>query len=131
MTPAFASELLDENMTSDTFTKLGIEPEKLLEDEGVVDNKGFTWANTTRIFSNVGLLMINLSLVYFLEYTITTSFTVACASQIIDKEAGRENQWVYENSYVIFNFCYQIGVFISRSSLSFIKIKRVWTITAA
>jgi len=56
--------------------------------------------------SRSGLLMGNLSLVYFLEYTITTSFTVACASQIIDQEEGREDEYVYKNAYVIFNFCY-------------------------
>lgn len=43
----------------------------------------------------------------------------------------RKDQFVYENTYVIFNLCYQVGVFISRSSLSFVKIKRVWTITIA
>ena len=30
---------------------------------------------------------------------------------------------------MIFNFCYQVGVFLSRSSLPLVKIKRVWLIT--
>lgn len=50
-----------------------------LEEEGVKDNVGFSCENVGRVFSKVGLLMSNLSLVYFLEYTITTSFTVANA----------------------------------------------------
>ena len=33
------------------------------------------------------------------------------------------------NAFVIFNFCYQIGVFLSRSSLACFKVKRVWIIT--
>ena len=37
--------------------------------------------------------------------------------------------FVLTNAFIIFNFCYQIGVFISRSSLSLIKIERVWIIT--
>ena len=37
--------------------------------------------------------------------------------------------FVLNNAFIIFNFCYQIGVFISRSSLSLIKIERVWIIT--
>lgn len=75
--------------------------------------------------------MANLSLVYFLEYTITTSFTVANAQQIINLDSKREDEFVYENAFIIFNLCYQFGVFISRSSLSFVKIKRVWMITIA
>ena len=55
-------------------------PTKNLENEGVSDNKGFTCANVCRVLHKVGLLMANLSIVYFLEYTITTSFTVACNS---------------------------------------------------
>ena len=104
---------------------------KNLVEEGVVDNKGFTCENVSKVGKRVGPLMSNLAIVYFLEYTITTSFTVANASQIIDLEDGRDTQYVYENAYVIFNFCYQVGVFISRSSLSFMKIKRVWIITIA
>jgi len=73
--------------------------------------------------------MANLSLVYFLEYTITTSFTIACAQQIINKHPDKKDNFIYANTYVIFNLCYQVGVFISRSSLPFLKIKRVWIIT--
>ena len=50
-----------------------------LEEEGVKNNVGFSCENVGRVFRRVGLLMSNLSLVYFLEYTITTSFTVANA----------------------------------------------------
>ena len=95
----------------------------------MADNKGFTCENIKRVFSRVGFTMGNLSIVYFLEYTITTSFTVACAHQIIDLHPDQKNSFVYANTYVIFNLCYQVGVFISRSSLPFLKIKRVWIIT--
>ena len=75
--------------------------------------------------------MSNLAIVYFLEYTITTSFTVANAQQIIDLKEGREDEFIYKNSYLFFNLSYQIGVFISRSSLACCKIKKVWMITVA
>lgn len=54
---------------------------------------------------------------------------MACASQIIDLHPDKKDSFVYSNTYVIFNLCYQVGVFISRSSLSIIKIKKVWIIT--
>ena len=34
-----------------------------------------------------------------------------------------------ENFYVILNMCYHLGVFFSRSSLSVIRIKRVWVLS--
>lgn len=52
--------------------------EDALGDEGVTDNKDFNWENAKKVFSCVGFLQINLVVVYFLEYTITTSFTIAC-----------------------------------------------------
>ena len=49
------------------------------EKQGVDDNKGFTTENVKRVLGIVGFLMSQLSVVYFLEYMITTSFTIACA----------------------------------------------------
>ena len=119
-----------DDMTTTTISKLPAETANL-EEEGVVDNKGFTKENMGIVLGKVGHIMANLALVYFLEYTITTAFTVACAEQIKDLKKGRDKEFTYENSYVIFNLCYQVGVFMSRSSLSFVKIKRVWIITIA
>ncbi len=36
---------------------------------------------------------------------------------------------MYLNSFILFQFCYQIGVAISRSSLSLFKVDRLWIIT--
>lgn len=46
--------------------------------EGVTDNADLNWVNIKKVTSAVGFLQINLVVVYFLEYTITTSFTIAC-----------------------------------------------------
>ena len=51
----------------------------MLADEGVIDNQGLSFINVGTVLSKVGLLMSNLSFVYFLEYVITTSFTVVSA----------------------------------------------------
>ena len=70
-----------------------------------------------------------MSSVYFLEYSITTAFTQACANQIINLHPEKKDDFALHNAFTIFNFCYQIGVFISRSSLPILKINRVWIVT--
>ena len=67
----------------------------------------------------------NLGAVYFFEYVISTG----CADRAETKEELDSNIFVYSHSYVILAFCYQIGVFISRSSLRLVKIKWVWILT--
>jgi battenin len=41
----------------------------------------------------------------------------------------RKEEYVFKHGYVIFTFCYQIGVFFSRSSLSVVKIQKVYILT--
>ena len=101
-----------------------------LEEEGVVDNKHISCSTVTHIISKVGHLMLSLFLVYFLEYTIRISLNWACAEQIINLEPGRKDEFIYDNAFIIFSLCYHVGVFISRSSLSFYKISNVWVVTA-
>jgi len=88
--------------------------------------------------SRLAPLISNLALVYFLEYTITTAFTIQSTRNIVNatkvvegESSSGELSYVLENAFVIFNFCYQAGVFISRSSLSFVQIERIWMLTAA
>ena len=73
--------------------------------------------------------MINLSLVYYFEYLICTGLPIAISGQIKEKYPEEKDGFILTNSFVIFNFCYQFGVFISRSSLSLIKIEKVWILT--
>jgi hypothetical protein len=84
-----------------------------------------------RILKNVGFFMGNLCLVYFLEYVCLSSFSYQIVEKLKDKypERVKSNDWILINGYVIFSFSYQIGVFLSRSSLSLIKIKRVEIVT--
>ena len=73
--------------------------------------------------------MINLSLVYYFEYLICTGLPIAISGQIKEKYPDEKDGFILTNSFVIFNFCYQFGVFISRSSLSIVKIEKVWILT--
>jgi hypothetical protein len=70
------------------FSKVDLEDENLpekvssssvLENDGVTDNVALSRTNLAIVFNKVGLLMSNLAFVYFLEYAITTSFTVVSA----------------------------------------------------
>ena len=81
------------------------------------------------VIRRTGLLMSNLALVYYFEYVITTGLPVAIAGQLIKLHPENREGFVLTNAFIIFNFCYQIGVFISRSSLSIMKIERVWIVT--
>ena len=62
--------------------------------------------------------MSNLVAVYFLEYMITTSFVVAITRLLIEEDPSNSDDFIFVNAFVIFNMCYQLGVFVSRSSLA-------------
>ena len=97
---------------------------------GVVDNATLDWATSISILKRTGLLMSNLTAVYYLEYFICTGLTVAIGGKLIEQHEGDHTEsFVLTNTFVIFNFCYQIGVFISRSTLGCFKIERVWILT--
>lgn len=66
--------------------------------------------------------MGNLAVVYYFEYVITTGFTQGTTDTIGIDHPERQDTYVYKNAFVLFNFCYQVGVFLSRSSLSIVKI---------
>ena len=99
--PSSENQEQDENATGleqatyDTQSLLAKSGQENLENVGVHDNLSFTWVNVKGVLSRAGLLMSNLSLVYFLEYTITMSFTVAQTSQIKALQPGRDQEFVY------------------------------------
>lgn len=81
---------------------------------------------TYRCASLVCLLTRNaqLSLVYFLEYVILPG----CAAKV-NPGAASSHKWAVKHAYVVLSFCYQFGVLISRSSLSFVRITWVEVLT--
>jgi battenin len=49
--------------------------------------------------------------------------------QVLTSEDSKRTEFVYKNVYQILSFCYQAGVFLSRSSLQIVQIKRVEILT--
>lgn len=66
--------------------------------------------------------MFNLALVYFLEYLILTCFADRISRKVKRLDPNPDGSFEYVNGFNILNFCYQFGVFISRSSLPLLKI---------
>ena len=82
------------------------------------------------ILYNVGPLMSNLILVYYLEYSIMTGWVQVIAIKILQSDSQAIQQsFLHRNAFIAFNFCYQIGVFISRSSSACLLIERVWILS--
>jgi len=44
-------------------------------------------------------------------------------------EGGFEYDWATKHAFVLSQFCYQVGVLISRSSLRVVRIRRVWVLS--
>lgn len=93
------------------------------------DNKQFSFALLGQITRKVGFFQLNLGLVYFFEYMCLTSFAERYVAKMKLEHPERHDEFIFKHGYVIFSFCYQIGVFLSRSSLSVIKIPKVQILT--
>ena len=65
----------------------------------------------------VGIPILNLSLVYFLEYACTTSFAERAHPKTIEHV-----DFVHRKAYVFLAMSYQLGVFLSQSSFYFFKV---------
>ncbi|OMJ91577.1 hypothetical protein SteCoe_5832 [Stentor coeruleus] len=87
-------------------------------------NEIFSIELLKKVWKRMWWLGFNLGSVYFLEYCITTGF----ADRATLKYSGN-GSFFKENAFEIIQFCYQIGVWCSRSSLKFFKIERTWIIT--
>ncbi|OHS93397.1 CLN3 protein [Tritrichomonas foetus] len=68
-------------------------------------------------------IMFNCGAVYFLEY-VMQGVLADCS---LDAETFKK----YHYMFSLLNLMYQIGVFISRSSLSFFEVRRIWIMTLA
>ena len=78
-----------------------------------------------RLHNRILFNNVNLALVYVFEYAaqFVAPFCFPCA---MTKSSG---YFVLKNSFVITQLCYQVGVLISRSSLSCFRISRVEILT--
>ncbi|OMJ73353.1 hypothetical protein SteCoe_27980 [Stentor coeruleus] len=87
-------------------------------------NAFFSITLLKKVWKNMWWLGLNLGSVYFLEYCITTGF----ADRATLKYSGG-GSFFKENAFEVIQFCYQIGVWCSRSSLKFFKVRRTWIVT--
>jgi battenin len=94
-------------------------------------NQRLNYRTIRSLLSRTFYLIINLFSVYFFEYVIITSFADVMGQKIKKEYKGTEfeNDLAVREFFVILNTCYQLGVFFSRSSLKFVKIKRIWFLT--
>ena len=90
-------------------------------------NQTLNTSQFSSIMKKVGYLQLNLMVVYFFEYAIMTCFCDRISRKIINQADSQT--FITINGYSLMLFCYQVGVFISRSSLSFVKIRAVHIIT--
>ena len=77
------------------------------------------YANMWRVFKLVWSPATHLALVYFLEYVCIVGYAS------VSNPRNDDGDWWYDNAYEILNFCYQAGVLVSRSSISFVQIRRI------
>lgn len=78
--------------------------------------------NRLTLFNN-----INLMLVYVFEYAVQFVAPFSFPCDVVKKS----DNFLLKQSFVITQFCYQIGVLCSRSSLACIRIRRVELLTIA
>lgn len=103
---------------------LSEKPKKSEEKIAVTGNELFSIALMKSVWGEISFWGLNLAAVYFLEYSIITGFADRATLKYTEK-----NNFVKENAYEIINFCYQLGVWVSRSSLKFFKVEKVWIVT--
>jgi len=97
-----------------------LNPEPLLEEINLVEQHVSIWSWT--ILKPVWWYIFNCCSVYFLEYVIQGAFADCSQTPSMSQE--------YPYMFPLLNLMYQIGVFISRSSLTFFKFPHVGTVSA-
>lgn len=96
------------------------------EDDEAKINASLSFKGIKMNLRFVGWELFNLGAVYFLEYMCTTSFSERANPK---PDPGTEQDFWHKNAFVLLALCYQIGVFLSRSSFSFFQFRRVGILT--
>lgn len=94
-----------------------------IEEKEATVNKTLSTKNFLPILKKVSYFAISLGLVYYFEYCAITF----CASRAVSN--FETDTFVKKNAFSILQFMYQVGIFLSRSSLDLIKIKHTHYIT--
>jgi battenin len=83
------------------------------------------WAVTCAMHRMTFFNNLNLLVVYVAEYAIQFMAPFSFPCQLVKNSS---NFWL-SNSFVVTQFCYQLGVLASRSSLLCLRIRRVWILS--
>eukprot|EP01090_Pellita_catalonica_P011180 TRINITY_DN22712_c0_g1_i1.p1 TRINITY_DN22712_c0_g1~~TRINITY_DN22712_c0_g1_i1.p1 ORF type:complete len:275 (-),score=32.52 TRINITY_DN22712_c0_g1_i1:167-949(-) len=89
------------------------------------------WMRYLRCTKIIWWNALQLMLVYIFEYVASTG-AADKANKNYDNDSNSSADhlpWQTKHAFVILSFCYQIGVFVSRSSLSLFHIRRVEILT--
>ena len=116
--------LLNEESYSKSI-ELAKENEKTSDEQiAVTGNSTFSKELLKSVWGKMWFLGMNLCSVYFLEYCIITGFADRATLKYSDNSS-----FAKKNAFIIIQFCYQFGVWMSRSSLKVVKVKKVWIVT--
>jgi len=105
--------LVEQNPENNSVEKIG----KVSAETG---NALFSRSQIPIIWAEAGFWAINLGSVYFLEYCVITGFADRATLKYSDN-----GNFFKENAFIVIQFCYQIGVLFSRSSLKCFKVPQV------
>ena len=94
-----------------------------------IKNEVLTFKSAKAIFPKIYPLIFNLCTVYFLEYCAITCFSDRISIQVRREMSIEDQSFQVRQYYVILANCYQVGVFVSRSSLQYYPVKRVSVLT--
>ena len=100
---------------------------KLQENESQINQK-LSWSSFKRVFKKGWLLYMDLLIMYFLEYISLTAISSQISIQYHQKYPANKAPKVIFVFFEILQLCYQLGVWLARSSLDIMRIKRIWII---
>ena len=120
------STLLNQAETAEGEIDLNAEdtPKSVFDDE--VAEEGTFWEKLKEAFKQTWWLGLNLTLVYFFEYVSSPGANYV---SVLPEVYTTSTYWFIANYYEVLAFMYQVGVFVSRSSLPLFKLKPVWILT--
>lgn len=108
-----------------TATKENEETAPLLaKEEPKSHQEVMTIAAVAEVFKYAGAVILYMTVVYFAEYSIYPS--------LVDRDShfvANPNSFIQTNVYVLSWMCYNVGVTISRLSISVIRIRSVWVLS--
>jgi battenin len=94
-------------------------------EEDSQENAEFSCGALRNTFQKVGVFIVNLTMVYWLEYVCLNSW-----ADRTWRTGVYTTNWIETNSYAVLSLTYQVGVFLSRTSVQFFRFKWVTVLTA-